>query len=380
MSPMQKFRKAAASSSMHGKRPRHILFLAVLPAYRSECIELVSEYLSGDIDILVSRAHLDASVKTGIPRKYYKPIPMIRLFGRRVFLQIAPTLSPLLARSVVVDLNPRSVSAWFILSIRRLVKKRTLVWGHILPQSGAESKTAFLRRSMRKLASGTISYTYGDRDKALMDLPGSPVWVAPNSLYRSADMTPGGNGSAARNEIIYVGRFAPAKKVDLLVRGFAHAARENPEIQLRLVGGGEDEGKLRKLASDLSIADRVKFDGWVDGADALRNAYTSAFCSASPGFAGLGLTQSLGFGVPMLVADNEHHSPEIELAESGGVHWFSSNSPESLADAILHAWPERFSLPDEELSGYTRSRYSAEAMAAGLASALTANQSTSATS
>ncbi|WP_211879766.1 glycosyltransferase [Pseudarthrobacter albicanus] len=330
--------------------------------------------MADDVEIIVSDAHLDPSVKTGVPEKFYRSVPMIRLFGRRMFLQVAPSMSPLLAKSVVVDLNPRSLSAWLLLIGRRLLHKRTLVWGHIFPQAGPASKTAFLRLTMRKLSNGTISYTYTDRVKALLNLPGSPVWVAPNSLYKLSDMESIPHETAERFEVTYVGRFAPAKKVDLLVRGFALAARTNQSIRLRLIGGGEEEGKLRALVDALAIADLVKFDGWVDGAAALRIAYSTSFCSVSPGFAGLGLTQSLGFGIPMLVADDEQHSPEIELADSGGVRWFASNSPESLAESIEHAWRGSSSLPDEGLAVYTRERYSAEAMAAGLVAALAGTQ------
>ena len=71
------------------------------------------------------------------------------------------------------------------------------------------------------------------------------------------------------------------------------------------------------LVEELGIGDKVNFAGWIDNPDSLRQFYSKAFCSASPAFAGLGLTQSLGFGVPMVVADDEPHSPEIELESTG---------------------------------------------------------------
>lgn len=348
-----------------------VLFLAVLPAYRLECIQLVKERLGGSVKLFVSDAHLDPTVKTGIPKDYYQRVSMIRLFRNRVFVQLSSSLNVLTAGSVVVDLNPRSLTAWVVLLARRVLAKRTLVWGHIHPQAGAGARSAKLRLAMRKLAQGTISYTYSDRKKAIEDLPNSAVWVAPNSLYRKADMVPlPGTAESEKNEIIYVGRFVEAKKVSLLVQGFAIAARSNPSVRLRLIGGGHAEQSLQQLVSRLGISDRVFFDGWVDGVDSLRSSYSKAFCSVSPGFAGLGLTQSLGFGVPMIIADAEPHSPEIELAESGGVTWFKSDSPEALAAAIADAWIRRSHVPDVQVSEYTRSRYSAESMADGICHAL----------
>ncbi len=367
---MNLFGKSLTKSN-HPTRPRFVLYVAVLPSYRSECIEIIRKEFGDSIELIVSDAHLDPSVTTGISSEYYKRSAMIRIFGRRAFIQSMPSLSPLLAEAVVLDLNPRSVSAWLILAVRRILRKRTLVWGHVHPQAGIASKTKALRMAMRKLASGTISYTYADRAKAEQDLPGAPVWVAPNALYRLAEMTPGeGAAHSDRDEVIYVGRFAPAKKVDLLVRGFAEAAHENPIIKLHLIGGGEQEPVLRRLVNSLGIENRVTFGGWIEEAASLRAAYSRSFCSVSSGFAGLSLTQSLGFGVPMVVADKENHSPEIELSASGGVHWFSADSAVSLADAILARFKARGGVPDRDVSEFVRKGYSAEAMAAGIIGAL----------
>lgn len=346
------------------------MFLAVLPAYRSECIELVREEMGDEIELVVSDAHLDRTVRTGIPKDYYKCAPMLRLFGR-AFVQLSPSVAPLKSECIILDLNPRSLSAWGVLLVRRTLGRRTVVWGHIHPQSGPGSWTSKLRLTMRKLASGTISYTYQDRMKAESDLPGAPVWVAPNALYRRTEMTPAIQAEiVVPNEVLYVGRFAPAKKLSLLVVGFALASKENPEIRLRLIGGGSEESELRRLVDELGVNGLVTFGAWEDDVDVLRLAYAKAFCSVSTGFAGLGLTQSLGFGVPMIVADAENHSPEIELHASGGVYWFSSDSPESLAAGIGERWRDRCSVPDVNISQYTRDRYSAEAMAAGIIGAL----------
>ncbi|MFF1881319.1 glycosyltransferase [Pseudarthrobacter sp. NPDC058196] len=349
---------------------RYAMYLAVLPSYRKNCIEDVRAELSKDIEIIVSDAHLDPTVKTGIPREYYRRAAMWRIFSGRIFVQFTISTAPIFSEAVIVDLNPRSITAWSVLVIRRLLAKRTLVWGHIHPQAGPDSWTGRFRVLMRKIAHGTISYTYEDRAKALQDLPGAPVWVAPNALYRKADMIPSSATPSSRTEVLYVGRFVPAKKLMLLLRGFAIAAVQVPEMRLNLVGGGQDEPAMILLANELGIMEKVSFQGWEDRVSTLRIAYESSFCSVSPGFAGLGLTQSLGFGVPMVVADSEQHSPEIELHRSGGVKWFASDSPASLADAILECWRNRELLPDLALSEYTRERYSSEAMAFGIISAL----------
>lgn len=358
-------------SSAHPAPYKYVMYLAVLPKYRTECIGILRQRLGDDLGIYVSNAHLDDSVQTGIPRDFYREVSIYRLLGRQAFVQVGSLGAALRAQTAVIDLNPRSLTAWAIVSIRFILRKRTLVWGHIHPQAGPAAKTAGLRLFMRRMASGTISYTYRDAEKAVQDLPGAPIWTAPNSLYRRDAITPAvPSASKARADVLYVGRFAPEKKVALLMEGFALASKQVDDMRLNLIGGGAQEAELRALAAELGVADKVSFPGWIDDLNLLRPYYSSAFCSASPGFAGLGLTQSLGFGVPMVVAKNEPHSPEIELDASGGVQYFDSNSPASLSVAILERWNARKLVPDAELSTYTRHRYSAEAMADGLESAL----------
>ncbi|MFW3386678.1 UNVERIFIED_CONTAM: glycosyltransferase [Kocuria sp. CPCC 205274] len=190
--------------------------------------------------------------------------------------------------------------------------------------------------------------------------------MAPNSIYRESEIKSEAKGSSPKNAVIYVGRFHSKKKVDLLVRGFAEARANVPDLKLLLVGDGEEKKQLLTLAENLGIADHVQFTGWVEDVNVLRKLYAGAFASASPGFAGLGLTQSLGFGVPMAVARNEPHSPEIELADKGAVTWFDSDDVSGIASALVHLWQRRQDLPDEEISSFVRQHYSAESMAHGL--------------
>ncbi|MBT2533317.1 glycosyltransferase [Arthrobacter sp. ISL-48] len=354
------------------KQPgKYVLYLAVLPKYRTECVRILTDVMGDNLRIFVSSAHLDESVKTGIPKDLYTQVSIRRLLRGRAFIQLGSWGPAVNAKTTVLDLNPRSISAWLLLAIRAALGRRTLVWGHIHPQAGAGSRTAVLRRIMRRIAKGTISYTYRDAEKAISDIPGSAVWIAPNSLYRKESVRPALDANdAQRSSVLYVGRFAPAKKVSLLVEAFGEAVRTQPDMRLILVGGGSEEAALRHLTSRLGIAEQVEFPGWIDDLEALSPFYARAFCSVSPGFAGLGLTQSLGFGVPMLVADDEPHSPEIELDASGGVTYFRSNSNIELSKTILTKWENRDNLPNLAISRYTKLRYSAEAMASGLEDAL----------
>jgi glycosyltransferase involved in cell wall biosynthesis len=60
----------------------------------------------------------------------------------------------------------------------------------------------------------------------------------------------------------YVGRFAPIKHLDLLVRAFAQVAAADPRARLMLVGDGEARDELQRLTAALGVADRTFFAGW----------------------------------------------------------------------------------------------------------------------
>ncbi|MDB6427908.1 glycosyltransferase family 4 protein [Curtobacterium sp. 20TX0008] len=346
------------------------LYLAVLPSYRNACIEYLRLVLREDVKIWVSEAHLDSTVRTGIPAAWFSETRMLRWRGR-VFLQTDHLLAAARAASLIVDLNPRSLTAWLLLVVRRLLRRPTAVWGHLHGQNGPTSKTAHLRLLMRRLATGTIVYTYSSKELAKLELPKQPVFVASNALYFKRDIFV--EDAPQRNSVLYVGRFVQSKKVDLLIRGFAVLAQEDNEVQLELVGGGGEEAHLRSLADALGISSRVIFHGWKNSPNDLREIYSRAFTSVSPGFVGLQITQTIGFGVPICIARREPHSPEVELATEMNAEWFDSDDPSSLAGALRRVRSAETTVLRDELSQTVRDNYSAERMAEGLIQALEGN-------
>lgn len=60
---------------------------------------------------------------------------------------------------------------------------------------------------------------------------------------------------------LYVGRLAPEKRLDTLIRAFAVVRRDLPGARLRLVGSGPQEAELKALAGALGCAGDVEFTG-----------------------------------------------------------------------------------------------------------------------
>lgn len=85
------------------------------------------------------------------------------------------------------------------------------------------------------------------------------------------------------------------------------------------------------------------------------------------------MTQSLGFGVPMLYGSDQPHAPEVELAIDGeNAVSVSSESVEEWSAEIRRVWAERevWSARREQISAGCRAKYSIETMARGFAAAI----------
>lgn len=344
---------------------------AVLPAYRGLFLAELDRQAPGAGVFYAGSAQFDPSVRTGVSAGTYRPVANVYLLGRRLLVQRGTFLAGLRAGTTVVDLNPRSLTAWAVLAARLGLRRRVLVWGHVHPRAGRDSRTAGARRLMRTLADGTITYTVTDRDHVLAAERAGGVWAAPNALFTSAMLTRP-EDQRPRVDIVYVGRLEAPKRVGLLVEAFALALGRLPSgTRLVLVGQGRERPALERRVDELGLGSRVRFVGYCVDVDPLRAIYAGAACSVSPGYVGMSLTQSLGFGVPMVVADDEPHAPEVELATAATVTWFRASDADDLAEKLVArcADPPGDAARRRVRSGVLRD-YTADAMAAGFLDAV----------
>lgn len=345
--------------------------LAVLPSYRRSFLDEVRR-LSGERGLVVEFVAGDSQLDTTVKSFPHPGVVIVRnrfFCGKRFLWQSGTLRHARGADTIIADLNPRSMTAWILLLKSKFSRKRILLWGHVSPRKGPESKTAPLRRMMRNLADGVISYTWADADIVKQESSGERVWVAANGLYTAHDM--GWTTTADRNRVLYVGRLEPNKKPMLLLEGFAAAVSALPPgVRLTFVGEGSEVASLVKSAADLEITQRVDFLGFVDDPTQLRALYDSALVSVSPGYVGLSLTQSLGFGVPMLVADDEPHAPEVELLTSSTGTYFRAGDVEHLAGSLVDFAASQSEWDRDQIVDSVRKTYSSTAMADGFCSAV----------
>ena len=129
--------------------------------------------------------------------------------------------------------------------------------------------------------------------------------------------------------VIYAGRLAREKGVDLLADTFLAARERDPRLHLVLAGGGPEEATLRER-----LGDHATFLGWLQGAD-LARAYASAdvflFASRTDTF-GQVILEAQASGLPVVAAAE---GGPLSLIESGQTGLLAAPQAEALAEAVL---------------------------------------------
>lgn len=287
-------------------------------------------------------------------------------FAKKRFLWQAGAL----AYSSTVDLlicnhNPRILSTLIAVLVRGILRKPSIAWNHISMDSGPRGSFFWLYSMM---FDGLVCYTQSQALVAKQKLKGKLVTFAPNACMSKADCFSVEISAESVTDFLFVGRLVSAKKPRLALDAFSIAINHLPaNVRLVFIGHGPERDTLEAcVASSPILQGRVVFLGHVGDVGQLRQHYAKAVSALSPGYVGLSATQAFSFGCPMLIAEGEPHSPEIEACIDGfNSYFFESSSSSALATSMIRVWDERsrWLANRENLCAWTRSRYSFEAMA-----------------
>lgn len=136
--------------------------------------------------------------------------------------------------------------------------------------------------------------------------------------------------------VVFLGRLIPTKKVDVLIKAIRHAQKKAPGVSCKIIGQGSELNRLKKLAADLGVSDRVRFSGFIKSHDSAMEEIKSSeiFCNPSilEGF-GITLLESMALGVPYVCSDIK---PFREVTDNGkGGLLFEQGNYKDLAEKLV---------------------------------------------
>ncbi|SOE66399.1 Glycosyltransferase involved in cell wall bisynthesis [Salinibacterium xinjiangense] len=146
------------------------------------------------------------------------------------------------------------------------------------------------------------------------------------------------------NLIVFLGRVVEEKQIDKLIKAFA-TLDSSLDARLEIVGGGDQEARLKLLAAQLGVTERVTFAGYVDEAY-LRNALTRASVFAMPSIAELqsiSTMEAMASGLPIVAADAMALPHLVHDGENGFL--FEPGNVAQLADRLTTL----LSMPHDEI-------------------------------
>ncbi|MGE4552766.1 MAG: glycosyltransferase family 4 protein [Desulfovibrionaceae bacterium] len=190
-------------------------------------------------------------------------------------------------------------------------------------------------------AAAAVTFQTARAAAALPWLGGKSV-VIPNPVAPAPP--PGPAPDLPQPLVMAVGRLAPEKQFDVLLRAFARLAPTHPDWSLALVGEGPERAALEALARDLGVTARVQFTGRVDNvADHLRRAELFALSSRFEGFPNA-LCEAMACGVPAVAFDCPcgpgeiiRHGVDGLLAPAGDEAAFTAALDRAMGDPGLRA-------------------------------------------
>jgi glycosyltransferase involved in cell wall biosynthesis len=136
--------------------------------------------------------------------------------------------------------------------------------------------------------------------------------------------------------LLSVARQYPRKDTATLIRAMARLEGQWPQLHLRVLGGGPELSRLRRLVQELGLEPRVTLEGPVPDAtirEAFREAQIFVLPSKQEGF-GIVFLEAMAAGLPVIAA-RAGATPEVVRDGETGI-LVPPGDPDALAQAIQH--------------------------------------------
>lgn len=162
-------------------------------------------------------------------------------------------------------------------------------------------------------------------------------------------------------KIVSVGRLAPQKKMDDLLRGLAQCTMPKKKWQLTIVGGGPLEASLKALTKVLRLEDNVIFTGMVSHEEVCRIMSESDFFALASGYETFGVVfiEAMSYGLPVL--GTRCGGPETIINENNGL-LVDNGDIDGLAKALDTMMKTYMYYSPEAIKAEVKAKYSPKAI------------------
>jgi glycosyltransferase involved in cell wall biosynthesis len=261
------------------------------------------------------------SVQTGIARDYPLAIPFLPNLAQHVKdlnLDVIHTQTPFMLGWLGQKLGER-------LNIPVISTNHTQYaeYVHYFPFAPRATTRSFVIGMMKRYynqcdgvvvptrATEEILREYGVETRIFIIPSGVSIDTSRDEKAREAVRSEFGIPSDAR-VLLYVGRLAMEKNLDLVFQAFDKLSGVYDDIRLMVVGGGPYEAECRKMASESRTADRITITGF-KARESLREYYSAGDLFLFPSTTdtqGIALCEALQAGLPC-IAVRAGGSPEV---------------------------------------------------------------------
>jgi glycosyltransferase involved in cell wall biosynthesis len=217
----------------------------------------------------------------------------------------------------------------------------------------------FPRRYIRFKIAKHTSFYYNSVDHVITPSNAAYRWLRRHAVKTPISVIPTGappRGFHDRSEVrhqlgilpsqrimLYVGRIAKEKNLEILFEMAAEAFKQEPNLRLWLVGDGPYRAQCAQMARDLKIGDRVKFVGFVPREEVDRYyAASDVFVFSSiTETQGLVVQEAMSYGLPAVAVAGGGASASIQSGVSGFIvkndaHQFARNVLHLIQDPALY--------------------------------------------
>lgn len=201
------------------------------------------------------------------------------------------------------------------------------------------------RRTLGRVWNAIRDFTYPLAEVIVFQSQGVLDWfpsrirargiVIPNPVPPPPPPSKDAPAKNSARRIVSLGRLAPIKGFDVLVKAFTAASARAPHWRLDIWGEGLERLPLERMVDELGMAERIGFPGITDRPfDILRDADLFVLPSHAEGFPNA-LAEAMACGLPVICTRFGGAATDIITDGVDGI-LVPAGNPEALADSMVH--------------------------------------------